>query len=204
MAGSEGFEPSMSVNPYSLSRGAPSATRPTARQVCIDFYTPENKGFWKVNLEKNKRKKALRIPWTCHYRPPKREGLKGGFFIFCTVEEKKHESTYRLWNQHQLRHLYISREKGASILVQRLSDALFASHQVKKNSIQRHQHLIYFSAITLSNTNLCFTTYLLVFIVFIKQTLVGWSLLKLLKKFTAELIKQLTLSFFIYIGRYFF
>ena len=29
MAESEGFEPSMSVNPYTLSRGAPSATRPT-------------------------------------------------------------------------------------------------------------------------------------------------------------------------------
>ena len=28
MAEREGFEPSMSVNPYALSRGAPSATRP--------------------------------------------------------------------------------------------------------------------------------------------------------------------------------
>ena len=28
LAESEGFEPSMGVNPYTLSRGAPSATRP--------------------------------------------------------------------------------------------------------------------------------------------------------------------------------
>ena len=33
MAESEGFEPSKGVNPYSLSRGAPSATRPTLH-VC--------------------------------------------------------------------------------------------------------------------------------------------------------------------------
>jgi hypothetical protein len=33
MAESEGFEPSMGVNPYTLSRGAPSATRP----ALLDF-----------------------------------------------------------------------------------------------------------------------------------------------------------------------
>ena len=33
MAEGEGFEPSKGVNPYSLSRGAPSATRPTLRNA---------------------------------------------------------------------------------------------------------------------------------------------------------------------------
>ena len=33
MAESEGFEPSKGVSPYSLSRGAPSATRPTLRSA---------------------------------------------------------------------------------------------------------------------------------------------------------------------------
>jgi hypothetical protein len=33
MAESEGFEPSIGVNLYALSRGAPSATRPALRKV---------------------------------------------------------------------------------------------------------------------------------------------------------------------------
>ena len=39
MAESEGFEPSMSFTPYSLSRGAPSATRPTLRNKWAALYT---------------------------------------------------------------------------------------------------------------------------------------------------------------------
>ena len=33
LAEREGFEPSMGINPYSLSRGAPSATRPPLREI---------------------------------------------------------------------------------------------------------------------------------------------------------------------------
>ena len=39
MAESEGFEPSMEFPPYTLSRGAPSATRPTLRfSLCFKVY----------------------------------------------------------------------------------------------------------------------------------------------------------------------
>ena len=49
MAESEGFEPSMSVNPYTLSRGAPSATRPTLRNKWGALYTTHLscKGFFR-------------------------------------------------------------------------------------------------------------------------------------------------------------
>ena len=37
MAESEGFEPSIGVNLYALSRGAPSATRPALQNLCARF-----------------------------------------------------------------------------------------------------------------------------------------------------------------------
>ena len=38
MAESEGFEPSIGVNRYTLSRGAPSATRPALQNLFTAFY----------------------------------------------------------------------------------------------------------------------------------------------------------------------
>jgi hypothetical protein len=48
MAESEGFEPSKQFPAYSLSRGAPSATRPTLRIALNRIYT----GVFKVNKHK--------------------------------------------------------------------------------------------------------------------------------------------------------
>ena len=39
LAEREGFEPSMGINPYSLSRGAPSATRPPLRETHFTVFT---------------------------------------------------------------------------------------------------------------------------------------------------------------------
>ena len=46
MAETKGFEPSKRVNVYSLSRGAPSTTRPRLRRRVYSHPRPIHKGFF--------------------------------------------------------------------------------------------------------------------------------------------------------------